>query len=194
MDSSRPDAAERADRPFRSTVPPGWQENPTSYGRRAVLAALAATGFVIATYLSLFQLGVFDAVWDPLFASRPVLELTEPVPDAVAGVLAYATEVLLLIIGRADRWRTSPWVCLLLGFVLCVGAVVSVGLILTQAVVVHAWCTLCLASAVLSFVLFALGIGEARAAYQQLQRVTARRVPLLDALRGHGASWFDAAR
>jgi hypothetical protein len=157
-------------------VPPGWHENPTSFGRRALLAALALCGLAVAGYISLFQLHAFDDVWDPLFSSRPVLELTAPFPDAVAGVLAYATELVLLAIGGEDRWRTHPWVCLALGAVLTGGAVVSVALIVIQPTVAGAWCTLCLVSAALSFALFALGIGEARAAWQQLRR--ARALPV----------------
>jgi len=124
-----------------SSVPPGWDENPTRYGRRVLLAVLAFGGLLVAGYLSLFQLGVFDSAWDPFFDPRPVLELTEPLPDAVAGVLAYGAELVLLAIGGPERWRTAPWTCL------------------------------------------ALGIGEARAAYQQLRRATAAGSTLVAALR-----------
>lgn len=182
-----------ADRRFRSPVPPGWSHNPTTYARRRVLIVLALAGFGIAAYLTLFQVGLLHSPWDPFFDPRRVLELTAPVPDAVAGVLAYATEIVLLSVGRADRWRTTPWACLLLGVVLSIGVVVSVALIVIQAVVAHAWCTLCLASALLSLLLFAIGIDEARAAYEQVKRVRARRVSLIDALTGRGASWFDSA-
>jgi hypothetical protein len=37
-------------------------------------------------------------VVDPWFDSPPVLHLTDPVPDAAAGVLAYASELVLLSI------------------------------------------------------------------------------------------------
>jgi len=166
-----------------SSVPPGWDENPTRYGRRVLLAVLAFGGLLVAGYLSLFQLGVFDSAWDPFFDPRPVLELTEPLPDAVAGVLAYGAELVLLAIGGPERWRTAPWTCLALGLVLSAGAVVSIALIVIQPAVAGAWCTLCLVSAALSLLLFALGIGEARAAYQQLRRATAAGATLVAALR-----------
>lgn len=173
--------AEAVERRRSTDVPPGWDENPTSFARRMRLTVLAVAGLVVATYLTLYQLHAYDTVWDPFFDSRTVLDLTKPVPDALAGVLAYATELVLLAIGGRDRWRTQPWVCLLLGAVLTMGAVVSIALIVIQPTVAGDWCTLCLVSAGLSLALFALGIDEARAAWHHVARA-----------RGRGAAWGDA--
>ena len=65
-----------------------------STSRRGVLALLALAGLAIAVYLSLYQLGFISTPWDPFFGRRVdrVLDLTAPVPDALAGVLAYAGE------------------------------------------------------------------------------------------------------
>src|SRR3954451_13544202 len=149
-------------------VPPGSDHNPTSPRRRALLALLAFAGLLVATYLTLYQLGFYDDVWDPFFSSRPVLDLTEPVPDALAGVAAYAAELVLLAVGGRDRWRSMPWTCLALGFVLACGAVVSIALIAIQPAVAGAWCTLCLVSAALSLALFALVFGAPGAAWQHV--------------------------
>lgn len=81
-------------------VPPGWEENPTSFSRRALLAALAGVGFVVALYLALYRWRAWSNVWDPFFDSRQVFDSTAPVPDALAGVLAYGAELVLLW-GRA---------------------------------------------------------------------------------------------
>jgi uncharacterized membrane protein len=116
-----------------------------------------------------------------------VLDLTHPVPDALAGVLAYGAELVLLALGGRDRWRTLPWVCLALGAVLTTGAIVSIALIVVQPTIAGAWCTLCLASAVISLVLFALGIGEARAAGQEIRRARAGGWSLGDAFWGRAA-------
>jgi uncharacterized membrane protein len=113
-----------------------------------------------------------------------VLELTAPVPDALAGVAAYGAELALLALGGRDRWRSLPWTCLALGAILAMGAVVSIALIVIQPTVAHAWCTLCLVSAALSLALFALGIGEARAAWEHVGRARARGVRLGDAVWG----------
>ncbi len=168
-------------------VPPGWDENPTSVRRRLLLAGLAGAGLLVALYLTLYQWDAWP-VWDPFFDSSKVLDLTEPVPDALAGVLAYGAELLLLALGGRDRWRSLPWACLALGAVLATGAVVSIGLIIVQPTVAGEWCTLCLVSATLSLALFALGIGEARAAWQHVQRARAQGVALGDAVWGRAAS------
>ena len=178
--------AHRLERP--TDIPPGWDHNPTSARRRVLLAALACAGLLVAGYLTLFQIGVLDHAWDPFFDSRTVLELTAPVPDALAGVAAYAAELVLLAAGGRDRWRSLPWACLALGLTLAAGAAVSVALIVIQPTVAGAWCTLCLVSAALSLALFALGIGEARAAWQHVARARARGARLGDAVWGRAAS------
>ncbi len=110
------------------------------------MLALAAAGLIVAGYLTMVQLGALASAWDPVFgqrSTREVLELTRPVPDALAGVLAYGTEVVLLL---ARRGR------LLLGLVLTAGGLASIALIIIQPAVVGAWCALCLGSAALSLV------------------------------------------
>lgn len=168
-------------------IPPGWEHNPTSFARRARLATLATAGLLVALYLTLYQWRAWGDVWDPWFDSRTVLDLTAPVPDALAGVLAYGAELLLLALGGRDRWRSLPWVCLTLGAVLGAGAATSVGLIVVQPTVAGTWCTLCLVSAALSLALFGLGIGEARAAWQHVARARGRGVSLGDAFWGRAA-------
>ncbi len=156
----------------RPDVPPGWDENPTTWPKRIRLIVVASFGLLVAGYLTLYQLGVLESVWDPFLDGSPkVLHLFEPVPDAALGALAYGTEIVLSLIGGEDRWRTAPWVLLAFGFVILSGALVSVALVLIQPLVVGAWCTLCLTSAAVSFAVFALGVDEPRAALQHLGRV-----------------------
>lgn len=128
------------------------------------MLALAITGLLVAGYLTLVQLGALAGARDPIFgehSTRDVLELTHPVPDALAGVLAYATEVVLLL---AHRGR------LLLGLVLTAGGLASVALIIIQPAVAGAWCALCLGSAALSLALLSLGHREAAAALKALRQ------------------------
>ncbi len=128
------------------------------------MLALAAAGLIVAGYLTMLQLGALASAWDPVFgqrSTREVLELTRPVPDALAGVLAYGTEVVLLL---ARRGR------LLLGLVLTAGGLASIALITIQPAVVGAWCALCLGSAALSLVLLALGHNEATGALKALRQ------------------------
>jgi len=146
-----------------------------STSRRGVLALLALAGLAIAVYLSLYQLDLISTPWDPFFGRRVdrVLDLTAPVPDALAGVLAYATELVLLAIGR-----TRLWARLALGGVLVSGVGASIILIVIQPTLVGDWCTLCLCSAGLSGALFALGIGDTRAALVSMSRPCEQGQPM----------------
>lgn len=153
------------------SVPPGWDENPTAWSKRIAIAALALVGFLVAGYLTLYQIDVFSGVWDPFFDSSEVLLLLDPFPDAALGVLAYGVEITLSFIGGRDRWRTAPWTVLAFGFIILGGAVVSLLLMIVQPTVADAWCTLCLVSAVLSLVIFGWGADEPLAALQHLGRV-----------------------
>src|SRR5947209_6504497 len=145
-------------------VPPGFDRNPTAWPARLRIAALAAIGLAIASALTLYQVGALSSVWDPVFgaaSSRTVLDLTSPLPDAAAGVLAYGAELVVTFIGGPDRWRTMPWTCLAFGALIVTGGIVSVALILVQWLVADAWCLLCLTSAAISFALLALRRAEA---------------------------------
>lgn len=172
-----------------SGTPPGWNENPTAWPKRIRLIAVALAGLIVAGYLTLYQLGFLAVVWDPFFpnGSPRVLHLLDPVPDAALGALAYGTEIVLSLIGDEDRWRTAPWTVLALGFVILMGAIVSVALVLIQPLVAGAWCTLCLVSAAVSFVVFALSINESRAAWQHLRWVRVSGDSVWKALWGGGA-------
>jgi|tagenome__1003787_1003787.scaffolds.fasta_scaffold20239620_2 hypothetical protein len=69
------------------------------------MLTFAGAGLLIAGYLILVQLDVLANAWDPLFgtpSTKRVLDLTHPVPDAAAGVIAYATEVALLFTRRGQ--------------------------------------------------------------------------------------------
>ena len=157
-------------------IPPGWDENPTAWPKRLSFAARAFVGLCIATYLALYQVGVFSNVWEPFFGSGSREVLTSafsrslPVPDASLGALAYLTELVLSFIGGRDRWRTLPWTTIVLGFVVSFGAVVSILLMIVQPVVVGTWCTLCLASAVISVLMIGPAMDELLASLQYLKR------------------------
>ncbi len=176
----------------RGPIPPGWDENPTAWPKRFSFAARAFVGLCIATYLTLYQVGVLANAWDPFFRSGSREVLTSafsrslPIPDASLGALAYLTEVVLSFIGGRDRWRAVPWTTIALGFVVGFGSVVSILLMIVQPVVVGAWCTLCLASAFISLTLVGPGMEELLATLQMLKRVRADGHPVWRALLGSG--------
>jgi hypothetical protein len=120
--------------------------NPSAWSRRGPVVVLALTGCAIAAYLSLYQLGAVAAVWDPLFGRGSERILTSfvarflPVPDAALGACVYFVEAV-----------AAPWVVLAFGVLVAGLGLVGVCLVVAQPVLFHTGCTLCLASAVISF-------------------------------------------
>ena len=150
--------------------PPWFDENPTRWSRRLPIIVLACAGLCVSVYLTLYQVDVLQGVWDPFGRSTAVLEYLG-IPDAALGALAYGAEIILSLIGGSQKWRTMPWTVLAFGVVIVSGAGVSVLLILMQAFLVGAWCTLCLASAAISLAIFILGFKEPLAGIRYLVRV-----------------------
>ncbi len=141
-------------------------DNPSAWLKRVRVLVLAAVGLAIASYLTAYQLGIVDTVWDPIFdgsAARVLhswLSRLLPVPDASLGAVGYVADLVLTSIGDEERWRTMPSVVLVLGVVVAGMAAVSVLLVIFQAFVLRSYCTLCLASAGLSLVIFRLAWEE----------------------------------
>lgn len=57
--------------PTDSGVPPRWSYNPSSWRQRFPIIILAFMGFLMARYLSAFQLGHMKEVWDPFLVTGP---------------------------------------------------------------------------------------------------------------------------
>jgi uncharacterized membrane protein len=159
-----------------SDTPPGWDHNPSSWQQRLPIVGLAVVGFLIAGYLALYQYGVLSTVWEPFFGSgsRQILHSWVskllPVSDATLGALGYVGDALTGAIGGTRRWRTMPWIVLLFGLLVGPLGAVSITLVIFQPVFFHAWCTLCLASAVISITMIGQAMGEVLASLQFLRR------------------------
>ncbi len=160
--------------------------DPSAWRARLPTAILAALGCTIACRLAAYQLGWTGPVWEPFFGSGTERILTSsfsrslPIPDAALGAIAYAAELVLDLAGGRERWRRLPGVVLLLGLAaagMCIG---SLGLIVLQAFVYRAWCTLCLSSALISLVIGWLVLEEVLAAWRQAASA-----------RSTGASWTE---
>ena len=157
-------------------VPPGWVENPSEIRQRVPIVVLALVGFAIATYLSLFQLDVIPAVWEPFFGDGSRVILTSgvshalPVPDAALGAFGYLLDAVTGSIGGRTRWRTMPWIVVLFGLAVGPLGVVSIMLVVIQPVVYDSFCTLCLASAVISLAMIGPAMDEMLASLQYLRR------------------------
>ena len=172
-------------------APSGWDSNPSAWRERGPLLALAAVGLLISAVLAAYQFGLLPEPWDPVFGPAssarvlhsPISRLL-PVPDASLGVLGYAAEIVLGVIGRRTRWRTLPGAVLLFGLVVLGLGVVSMLLLILQGAVVHSWCLLCLASAAISIFILSMEPGEALAAAQQVKRTHASGAGWRSALLG----------
>jgi hypothetical protein len=158
-------------------VPPGWNSNPSAWGQRLPIVALALIGFAVATYLAMFQWGLVTTVWEPWFGEGSRMILTSgvsrllPVPDAALGALGYLVDAVTGLVGGRARWRTMPWIVVLFGVAVGPLGAVSIGLVILQPVLYDAWCTLCLASALVSVLMIGPALDEVLASLQHLRRV-----------------------
>jgi uncharacterized membrane protein len=162
-----------------AAIPPGWEANPSSWSQRLPIVALALVGTAIASYLAAFQLDLVSTVWEPFFGDGSRTVLTSgvsrvlPIPDGALGALGYVADAVTGLIGRRDRWRSMPWIVVLFGLAVGPIGAVSILLVILQPVMFDAWCTLCLASAVVSLAMIGPAFDEVLASLQHLRRVAA---------------------
>jgi hypothetical protein len=156
------------------SVPPGWTYNPSSWPQRLPIAFFAFLGWMLSRYMGAYQLGYIDAAWDPFFEDGTLKVITSsiskkfPVPDAALGSFAYSLEFLSTF-GGERRWRTTPWIVVVFGFLAVPLSITSVILIILQPIMLGAWCTLCLITAFCMLVTIPLSIDEIDAVIQYLK-------------------------
>lgn len=171
-------------------TPPAWDYNPSAWSQRWPLIVIAIVGFFIALYLGLYQVKVIPAVWEPFFGDGSIKVLNSeisralPVPDALLGAFSYLLDAVTGIIGSTSRWRTKPWIVVLFGIATGPLGIVSVLLVIFQPLLVGAWCTLCIVTAIISIVMISPAMDELLASLQYLQRAKRRGFPLWDAFWG----------
>lgn len=174
------------------TTPEGWDFNPSSWFQRMPIIALAFIGFFISRYLTAYQLGHIEAVWDPFFTggvkdpqngTEEIITSTVseawPVPDAGVGALTYALEILTGLMGSTRRWRTMPWLVILFGIMIVPLGIVSVSFIIIQPILIGTWCTLCLFGAAAMLLQIPYSLDELVATGQFLKRRYQAGRPLL---------------
>lgn len=157
-----------------SQVPAGWSYNPSSWPQRWIMIATGFLGWIVSRYLGAFQLGYIDHVWDPFFgeSSRQVLNSNMshswPISDGAFGAFAYTLEFLMGWMGSPARWRTMPWMVTFFGILVIPLGLVHIFLVISQPVVVGAWCTLCLLAAAIMLPMIPLEIDEVIAMGQHM--------------------------
>ncbi len=162
-------------------TPNGWDYNPSTWEQRLPIVGLAVVGFVIASYLALYQWRVFGSVWEPFFGSgsRTILNsrisYILPIPDAALGAFGYLLDAVTGALGGTDRWRRVPWLVIIFGVAVGPLGVASVLLVILQPVMFDAFCTLCLGSAVISVAMIGPAMDEVLASLQHLKRESEHR-------------------
>ena len=161
---------------LNDTIPLGQKSNPSSWRKRFILLILALIGFIIALYLGLYQLHVFQNVWEPFFGDgtnavvKSSFSRSLPIPDGLLGAFGYLCDIVLVSIGDNIRWRTRPRVVILYSILIAIMGLVSILLIILQPVVLHTWCTLCLVSAFLSLSMVIPVMHELHASLHYIKR------------------------
>lgn len=167
-------------------VPPGWSYNPSSWMQRLPVILFGFLGWFISRYLAAYQLGYIDEVWDPFFGDGTFKVITSnlsrsfPISDAGLGAIAYALEGLMGCKGSTRRWRTMPWFVLIFGILVVPLGFCSILLVMSQPIVVGAWCGLCLVTASGMLIMIALTVDEVIAVLQYLHECKKQRLNLWD--------------
>lgn len=101
-----------------NAIPFPWDYNPSAWRQRIPICCLAFVGFLISTYLGLYQWRLISDVWDPVFGdgTRQVLDAEVShamrrwmlVPDAILGAIAYLGDLLYGLAGSTRRWQYRP--------------------------------------------------------------------------------------
>jgi len=205
-------------------IPPGWTYCPSTGAQRLPIAAMGLVGLLIARFLTAYQLGHVDYVWEPFFAGDPldVKNGTEeiitsavskawPIPDAGLGAVSYTLEILMAVMGLRDRWRTMPWMVTFFGILVIPLGVVSIYFIIIQPIVIGTWSTPALIAALAMVIMIPFALDEVIAMGQFLYWAHGRGKPLIttffkgdavdrgeedktDTLASPALFWADATR
>lgn len=165
-------------------IPPGWSYNPSTWTQRLPIIFLALIGLLIARYLTAYQLGQIDGVWEPFFSGLPdepgkngtetvitsSVSRAFPIPDAALGGYTYALEIVTGIIGARARWRTMPWLVFLFGLMIAPLGVVSILFVIIQPVIIGTWATLTLVGAAAMLIQIPYSLDELLATVQFVRR------------------------
>lgn len=186
-------------------VPP-YHHNPSAWSQRVPICLLAFVAALISSHLALFQWGLIDNVYDPVFGdgTQKVIKSDTAetmygilgIHDAALGVLAYLGDAILGFAGSTRRWQYRPWLVILFGIDVIPLGIVSVVLVLCQAFVIGEWCFLCLVTAAISLLLVYWAWDEVRVSLAYLRIVWTEHHDkrlLWDAFWGNRSEKLDAA-
>ncbi len=139
------------------------------------IVLLAFAGFCVATWLTLFQLGVLPTIWEPFFGagSRTILQSRVshllPVPDAALGAAGYLADAVFGLMGGTARWKRLPWVVVVFAIAVIPFGLTSLTLFILQPTLYDTWCTLCLVSVAISLAMVPYAWDEFVASWQWMR-------------------------
>lgn len=162
--------------------PPGWSYNPASWPQRWIMIATGFAGWIVSRYLAMFQLGNIDYVWDPFFGfaagTKQVLNSKMshmwPISDGALGAVSYTFEFMMGFMGSPSRWRTMPWMVAFFGILVIPLGLTHIVLVISQPVVVHHWCAMCLLAALIMLPMIPLEVDEVVAMGQHMLQAKRR--------------------
>lgn len=164
-----------------NAIPEPWEYNPSKWSQRILIALIAGIAFILATYMALYQWGLIDHVWDPVFKDGSEKVLTSDVsheitswiriPDGALGSIAYLGDILFALAGSTRRWMDRPWLVIIFGIDVIPLGIVSAILVGMQGFVVKFWCFPCLITAVISLVLIFMAYDEVLSSIFYLHRI-----------------------
>ena len=135
---------------------------------RMAIALLALIGVLVASYLSLYKLGVIGGITCTVGSCEQVQAspwaTLMGVPVAVLGVGAYVAILAIALLGLQPAYVHSRRVALALFGLSAVGVAFSAYLTYVEAYVIEMWCQWCVTSAVIITVIFLLSIPGLRRA------------------------------
>ncbi len=150
--------------------PRPWNYNPSRWGERGTIAALALMAMAVSAYMALYQYRAIDTVWDPVFGEQTHRVLDSDashrmerwfrMPDAALGAFAYFADAVLALAGSTRRWQFRPWLVATFAIVVIPTSLVSFILVAVQGVALQLWCLPCLVTALLSLILVVLASDE----------------------------------
>lgn len=171
-------------------IEPGWYSNPSAWSQRIPVVVLGVIGMGIAFYLSAYQLGWVDSVWDPLFGdgSERVLESDVsglfPVPDALLGAIGYLIDWVFGLVGGTRRYKTMPWAVVIFGIGVVPFGFTSIALALSMPTIVGAGCFLCLVNAVFAVIMIPFAWDEIWLSMRAMQGMMRNGASFRDAFVG----------
>lgn len=168
----------KIDVPHSTSIPPGWEYNPSSWTQRLWVAGLSVLGILLATYTSNFATSWADSFWRIFSSSgseaangwsalslRPI-----STPHFAFGAASYLMTLAIALPGSEERWRKQPGLVLIYGLcVLPLGAF-RIAWVVMQPLLFREWCAFCLASAFISILTIGPALDEVLATVQYLQR------------------------